>query len=424
MSQLPLRIAIAGIGGFGSAHHQNLLSLEENGVCKVVATCDPKAAELEAIQQKYRFAERGVAVYTDFTAMLDAHQGGFDLVTLATPIGLHAPMHRACVERGLACYLEKPPTLDPEELEAMIRTDNEAAQAGRATQVGYNYIYLPHRQELKRRILAGEFGRLQRVSFYGMWPRSRSYYTRNNWAGRLLLGDTILLDSCCGNAMSHHLHNILFFGGLEGQHCWGHPRAVEAELYRANPIEGTDTVFARGELENGVEFRIAAGHPCDQPSSSTLEILTCEEAEIEIDSGARTLKIRHRNGRLEESEAAPPILKENFALYGRYLGGKEERPPTLLSDCRGFVALNALLYLATDGIATVPAPHAAEIPVPGNDGDRVYVIHGLCDIGRRMIDTGEFPSEQGCVAWARPGGRATADALGELRPKLLQLSGK
>ena len=51
-------------------------------------------------------------------------------------------MHKAIVARGLACYLEKPPTLWPDELAQMIATD---ADARFATNVGFNFTIEPAR---------------------------------------------------------------------------------------------------------------------------------------------------------------------------------------------------------------------------------------------------------------------------------------
>jgi predicted dehydrogenase len=414
----PIRCAVAGIGGFGGSHHSSLHILEQEGLFKVIATCDPRAATLEAEKERNRFSQRGVKVYEAFDAMLADHAASVDLVTLATPIQLHAPMHKACVERGIACYLEKPPTLDPVELEGMIAVD---AAATHATQVGFNYIYQPFRHALKARIAGGEFGKLLRVSFHGMWPRMQSYYTRNGWAGRLLIGDQILLDSCCGNAMAHHLHNILFFAGIEDPVAWGTPASVDAELYRANPIEGTDTVFTRGVLTNGVEFRIATSHACGAEHTGR-EILTCEKAEIEIDPTAKTLTIRHCDGRVEKTSVDPATLYDNFVLYAQYMRGEVPRPATLLADTRGFVALNGLLYLAAGGITTVEAPHAAIHP--SSDGtSTIHQIAGIEAIAKRMIETGEFPSEQS-LPWAKPGGSATADQLGDLLPRLREMAWK
>ena len=409
----PLSTAVAGIGGFGTTHHNALLKLEQEGRVRVVATCDPALSRLEQTVEALEFAQRGVALYESFEPMVERHGAELQWLTVAAPIRHHAPMHRSCVERGIACYLEKPPTLDPGELEEMIRRD---ATARFATQVGFNYIYQPLRHTLKQRIASGEFGRLLRVGYLGLWKRPLSYYARNGWAGRLMLENGyVLLDSCCGNAMAHHLHNILFFAGSEGLHSWARPAWLEVELYRANAIEGVDTIFARGVLENGVEIRLSTTHACD-PDYRNEEILTCEEAEIRLNPWGESVILRE--GKVVESWASsavtPVILADNLALYADYLHGQQQRPQTMLKDCRSFVHFNALLYIAARRIHPVSAAERIHF---GQDPTDTICIPGITAICERAVREGAFPSEQG-VAWARPGGCASLAELSSLRAVL------
>ena len=89
---LPLRTLIAGIGGFGSAHHSVFAKLEERGTARVVATCDPALERLGAVGELHGFARRSVQTYKDFEAMLAAHSGGMDLGVIASPIQFQ-PIH-------------------------------------------------------------------------------------------------------------------------------------------------------------------------------------------------------------------------------------------------------------------------------------------------------------------------------------------
>ncbi|MEM8873602.1 MAG: hypothetical protein AAGD32_05020 [Planctomycetota bacterium] len=51
--------------------------------------------------------------------------------------------------------------------------------------IGFQDIYRHVTHELKRRLLAGDFGRPKAVSVAGVWPRHDAYYSRNTWAGAL-----------------------------------------------------------------------------------------------------------------------------------------------------------------------------------------------------------------------------------------------
>jgi hypothetical protein len=76
------------------------------------------------------------------------------------------------------------------------------------THVGFLFVELSDRLALKARMVAGEFGKPLEFSFLGLTARNPAYFQRSNWAGRLRLGDGLVLDSCLGNAMAHYLNNM------------------------------------------------------------------------------------------------------------------------------------------------------------------------------------------------------------------------
>lgn len=411
----PLRAAIIGMGGFAGAHQRAIRTLEEEGACRLVCSCDPNPDAFAEQREAWDYAGRGVRVTTDYRRMLDEWGGELDLVTVPTPVPLHAPMHRACVERGLACYLEKPPTLDHAELAEMLAVE---ARAAKQTFVGFSNIVEPARQALKARLVHGEFGRVRRVTFLGTWPRSTAYFTRAPWAARLMMDDRLVLDSCLGNAMSHYLHNLLFWAGNEDVFSWADVAAVQAELYRAHAIEGTDTIFLRGECANVVELWVAATHAC-AGEHRHWERVECEQATLTYVTGQH-YRIDRKDG---ASETHPlgwdDLLRENLRAYLRYLRGEAPRPVTRLIDTRPFVHCYNLAYVAARAITPVPA--ASIHRSPAKDGAYVAIadIQEACEA---FCANGRFPSVQG-LDWGRPGGRATIDELPQLRDVVKRMRG-
>ena len=140
-----MNIGIIGMGGFARSHHRAILDLERKGECRLVCTCDPGIGRFADTARDMEFPARGVALFDDYIDMLDQCRDQLDIVTIPTPLPLHADMHRACVERGLAVYLEKPPTLDYVELEDMLRVE---AGAAKLTNVGFSNIIEEPRQIL------------------------------------------------------------------------------------------------------------------------------------------------------------------------------------------------------------------------------------------------------------------------------------
>lgn len=345
---LPLRVAVTGMGGFAANHHQALLSLESRGLCRVVGACDPFPDNFTAQQTAWGFRERGVPVFDDWQKMLDALDGQLDVLTVPAPVPLHAPMHKAAVERGIACYLEKPPTLFWRELDEMIAVEKTAQFP---TSVGFNFIIEMARQKLKQRLLNGEFGALRQVNFLGHWPRETSYFERAAWAGKISIDGRLVLDSCLGNATAHFVHNLLFWAGTREMLDWAKVEEIGALLSRAHDIENYDTAIAFGKFENGVEFRIAATHASKPPQYHREEVL-CDQAKITYVTEGEW-KIEWRDGRFEKGTAdSGDLLTRNLAWYFDCLRGINPRPLTTLPDCIPFVHLTNLLYIAAGSIET------------------------------------------------------------------------
>ena len=339
---------------------------------RVTATCDPRVNDLTSTATELEFGNRGIRTYSSYEEMISRHTGELDLITVAAPIPLHAAIHQACVDASLPCYLEKPPTLDPREFEAMLACE---ARAAHATQVGFHYIYLKDRLELKRRIVAGEFGGLRAASFLGLSRRSPAYYGRSSWAGRLLLGDQLVLDSCFGNAFAHQVNNMLFFAGTLGVDHWAAPIEVESRLFRANDIQGADTVFATTRLDTGCELRLAITHATTEQNRS-VERLEFANATIEIEEGHRVF-IHRPKGDREEFPMEKPSLESSFLSYLAYLRRDEPRPAMSLENSRSFVDLNALIYLASGTIETPPS----QLVEDSSDHSFGKVLPGIEKIG-------------------------------------------
>lgn len=347
----PIRIGIIGMGGFAGWHHGTVAKLEERGHARLMATCDPQPSAFAEAQEKWHLAERGVRVFADYRAMLEACHGNLDLVVVPTPIQLHAEMHDAATALGLPVYLEKPPTLDHLELERMILADQRARKT---SLVGFNFIVEKPRLALKARLLAGDFGGVRGATLSALWPRPTSYFQRNHWAGRLFMDGRMVLDSCFGNAMAHFVHNMLFWTGGPELFSWGQIAAVRAELYRAHAIEGADTFFVEADTAVGVTTRFAISHACTGPSTQ-VETVLCDHAVLDYEVGSH-VEVRWNDGRVEHTPLEPfDGLSENHLEYYRYLRGETDRPATTLVDCRPFVALNDLAYVSSGRIAPIPA---------------------------------------------------------------------
>ncbi len=389
----PIRIGIAGMGGFAGSHHSTVLQLEERGLARLICTCDPRNSAFAAEQQNWRFAARGVQVFSDYRDMLSACHDRLDLFVVPTPIPLHAEMHATATVFGLPAYLEKPPTLDFLELEKMIAADTRARKA---SLVGFNFIIEKARLSLKERLLAGEFGPIRGATLSALWPRPASYFTRNEWAGRLIIDGRVVLDSCFGNAMAHFVHNLLFWIGAPELFSWAQLAAVRAELYRAHAIEGADTFFVETDTTSGVTMRFAVSHAC-AGHSTQCEMLLCEKAVLRYAVG-RHIEIRWNDGRVEKTLLEPfDPLMENHLDYLRYLRGESPRPATTLADARPFVALNDLAHVSSGRIAPIPAAHVSAVREEKEQKEYLHV-NGMASAHENFLTRGTWP---GSTGWER-----------------------
>lgn len=416
MSALSPRTAIAGIGGFAHAHHTAFEALEAQGKARVVATCDPARDRLGDVCKELRFSSRGVQTYTSFGEMLAGQNGHLDLGVIAAPHQFHAEMHEEFVRRNIACYLEKPPTLDLEEFQRMLAVETRAT---RATNVGFRFVHDASRIALKERIRRGEFGALKRVTFLGLSQRAPAYFQRNSWAGRLMVGDKLLLDSCLGNAMAHFINSLLFFAGTDHPRQWARPQKMASELYRANPIEGTDTIFASGRLINGVDFRFAATHAYENTQSAIEETLIFDRAVVTIHDIASGT-IERPGAATEPFSLARPILHDALHDYLEFYEGRVPRPSQTLEDSLGFVETNALFYLAAgEKIHDIPAPLILRNQETGALG-----IPNIERASREFLTDGLFPSQSGKYPWSHPGGAADLTQLHNLPQVIRKLKEK
>ncbi len=414
-SNLP-RVAVTGLGGYARHHHLTLQRLESAGRCKVVATCEPSLERMLPLSADLHLAERGIKIYPGFEAMLADRANQADCITIPTPIHLHAPMHRACVDLGVPAYVEKPPTLWWDELESMIQAD---ARARVATEVGFNFITEPARLALKARLLAGEFGRLRAAAFLGLWPRPVAYFKRNDWAGRIFrTGASIpLLDSCAGNAMGHYLQNLLHWAGPANG--FASIMEVRASLARAHAIEGPDTVFAEARTPEGVALRFGATHACPPSSECHAELLYCDNAQLRYVTDS-ACEIRWKDGRVEKIDLRDQgdWQERNFRRYFDFLAGKHEAPVVSLKQSRPFVAWIDLMYAATPGIVDIPASM-----IEWHERDTIPAPRGLPEALHNFVESGRWPHEALALSWAQSPGRAHLTDLPQSLARIRALAG-
>ena len=156
----PLAAGVIGLGAMGVNHAR--VYGEMAGV-ELVAVADP------APDRRSLVAPGGSPrAYADYREMLARER--LDLVSVAVPTRLHREVAQATLERRVATLVEKPIAGEPEEGRAILAA---AQEAGCLLMVGHVERFNPAVQELKRRLEAGELGRvfLARAERVGPFPQ-------------------------------------------------------------------------------------------------------------------------------------------------------------------------------------------------------------------------------------------------------------
>jgi len=152
-----LRAGVIGLGSMGRNHARVWQEVE--GV-ELVAVADPDDAA-----RRRATHGRAVAAYPAADEMLARER--LDLVSVVAPTSLHLPMAEAALAAGAHVLVEKPIAASRDEAVRMIAA---AERAGRMLTVGHIERFNPAIVELRRRLAAGELGRVFEVHATRLGP--------------------------------------------------------------------------------------------------------------------------------------------------------------------------------------------------------------------------------------------------------------
>ncbi|MCE9591230.1 MAG: Gfo/Idh/MocA family oxidoreductase [Planctomycetes bacterium] len=390
-----LMLGVTGLGGWAGAIGQFLEgeAAKPNACFRFAAACEPDQKTHAARIAELR--SRGITVVADIDALLEVP--GIEAVWLPLPIDLHRPFTEKALAAGKAVICEKPAAGSVDDVDAMIAARDKAR---RPVAIAYQDVYDPTTLILKNMLLAGKIGRITHATVIACWPRTDQYYGRAAWAGKMQRNGTWVLDSPVNNACAHYVNIPLFLMGptLETAAV---PAAVEAELYRANPIENADTVSMRVTLEDGATLLVGMTHACETLVQQQVVIhgekgtvvRTNDRIVIEATSGSETLD-RQAVG------DARQYLVRRFHDEVRGLPNQTSLLATLESARSQTVCVNAAAEASR--VFDVPGDHVRSIATPHGTQRAISGIEAAlqeCVRGNRMLH------ETALLPWTRPAGR-------------------
>ncbi len=169
-SDKTFRIALVGCGRISKNHFEAIDKVEGLELV-AVSDVDPERARQAG-------AERRVPFFTDYQRMLAETKA--DVVTIATPSGLHAEQGVAAAQAGKHVVMEKPMAISLTGADALVHACDKAGV--RLFVVKQNRLN-PSVQLLKRAVDRNRFGRIYMASCTVHWARPQSYYDQAPWRG-------------------------------------------------------------------------------------------------------------------------------------------------------------------------------------------------------------------------------------------------
>jgi predicted dehydrogenase len=387
------KFGIVGVGGYGGEVSRDLLGHWDTLPVEFIAAHDPMAAKFpERVQQ---MKARGITFYDTYEQFLASP---VEAMWLPVPIDLHRSMTEQALAAGKKILCEKPAAGSIQDVDAMIRA-RDAAHG--TTVIGYQHLWSASSHELKRRLLAGDVGAIKDATVMAAGKRHHNYYARA-WAGKLQRNGIWLLDSPANNAFAHYVHLVLFLLGPT-QETSAIPVSVEAELYRANPIENYDTCCLRIKVDSGQTVMICLTHATDENRAPVLHI-TGDRGDMLLDSALH--KAVFQGPKPGEVPAARMEHIDTLRAFAAYLDDPK-KPHASLEMSRSHALV---ISGASQSTPVVPVPDnliqtcIAE-PTPNNPGGTVRYIPGIVDLFETAIQGRKMLHETGKAGWTKPGGK-------------------
>jgi predicted dehydrogenase len=241
-----LNVAVFGLGDISQIH---ILAIQANPNVKLVAVCD--------IDQTLKNTVPSVPFYSNYLDLLENET--VDCVHNCLPHFLHYPVTKACIEKGVHVFLEKPLGLNTGEGLALVKLEegNKNVKLCVCLQNRYNESF----EKLQEVVAEGPFGKLTGLKGLVTWFRPKAYYDAKPWRGKMeYAGGGVMI-----NQALHTLDLMQLLGG--------EIESINGSIFQLLDygIEVEDTATANILFENGATGLFYATNANSENSSVELE---------------------------------------------------------------------------------------------------------------------------------------------------------
>jgi len=165
-----IKFGLLGYGNIGKRHAEVLI---QNHETELVAICDIKPRDNPAIKNGQ------IPFFNSLESLLDTGPD-FDVLSIATPNGLHARHALAAIQARKHVVIEKPMALKKMDCEKIIF---KALQANRYVFCIMQNRFSPPSNWIKSLIDTGKMGSIYMVQINCFWNRDERYYKDGDWKG-------------------------------------------------------------------------------------------------------------------------------------------------------------------------------------------------------------------------------------------------
>ncbi|MCQ6275641.1 Gfo/Idh/MocA family oxidoreductase [Bacillus sp. V3B] len=267
-----LKVAVIGLGDVSTIH---LSAIEANPNVELVAVCD--------IDETLKDTVSDVRFYSDFHMMIEKEK--LDCVHICLPHYLHLPATKACVEKGIHVFQEKPLALNTDEglVLAKLEEDHKDVKICICFQNRYNETF----EKLQDIVKSGQYGKIIGIKGLVTWFRPKDYYELKPWRGKMAYaGGGVMI-----NQSIHTLDLMQLLGG-EIEEIRG---SIDHLLDYG--IEVEDTAVANIKFKNGATGLFFATNSSFGNSSVELQVVFENEKFTIKDSSLTRL---NENGKKEK----------------------------------------------------------------------------------------------------------------------------
>lgn len=231
-----MKYALIGCGRIAVNH----VKAVNNNNLEFVAACDTVPENIDILFGKQEPVNKdSIARYTDYKQMITEHPD-IELISIATPSGIHAEIALYCIDHGINVIIEKPMAMNIADADEIIRRSEEKGVVVSACHQNRFNVAV---QKMRKALEAGRFGTISHGSIHVRWNRNKAYYDQAPWRGTWQDDGGCLMNQCI-----HGIDLLRWMMGGEVESVYGVTRQQFHHYLEAEDVGMAVVTFKNGAV--------------------------------------------------------------------------------------------------------------------------------------------------------------------------------